>query len=129
MGLKRFHKMKTKTVVNTLQSLRLLPSVSTNFGGDLPPESILVKNILEEMMSSMTTLTSLVNQLENPKQSEAAAFISSCPESMQPFLKILKEVLAVFRSKRKITLADGGALTTPPTGVPGVPGLLPIQVL
>ena len=40
--------MKTKTIVDALQTLSLVPSFSTtDFGGDILPENILVKNILE----------------------------------------------------------------------------------
>ena len=43
-------KLKTKTVIDALQSLKLIPSFTTQFSGDVLPEAILLKNILEEML-------------------------------------------------------------------------------
>lgn len=37
----------------TLQSLLVLPSINTTFGGDVLPEAILIKNILEELLASL----------------------------------------------------------------------------
>jgi hypothetical protein len=39
--------------VTTLQSLLALPSINTTLGGDVLPEAILIKNILEEMLASL----------------------------------------------------------------------------
>ena len=39
--------------MTTLQSLLALPSINTTFGGDVLPEAILIKNILEEMLASL----------------------------------------------------------------------------
>jgi hypothetical protein len=47
------HKIKTRTLVTTLQSLLVLPSISASIGGDVLPEAVLIKNILEEMLASL----------------------------------------------------------------------------
>ena len=47
------HKIKTRTLVTTLQSLLVLPSISASMGGDVLPEAVLIKNILEEMLASL----------------------------------------------------------------------------
>ena len=59
-------KLKTKTVIDVLQSLRLIPSFTAQFSGDVLPEAVLLKNIMEEMMSSISTLSGL-NSLFNQK--------------------------------------------------------------
>ena len=39
--------VKAKTLIDAMQTLSLIPSFSTsNFGGDVLPENILIKNIL-----------------------------------------------------------------------------------
>ena len=39
--------LKAKTLIDAMQTLNLIPSFSTsNFGGDVLPENILIKNIL-----------------------------------------------------------------------------------
>ena len=52
-------KLKTKTVIDAMQSLRLIPSFTTQFSGDVLPEAILLKNIMEEMLYSIETLANL----------------------------------------------------------------------
>ena len=54
-------KLRTKTVIDALQSLRLIPSFTTQFSGDVLPEAILLKNILEEMLCSIDILKNLDN--------------------------------------------------------------------
>ncbi len=53
--------MKTKTLVKTLTSFHIIPSGENqeDFGGDLLPEAIVIKNILEGMHSSLETLMRL----------------------------------------------------------------------
>ncbi len=51
--------MKTKTLVETLTFFRVIPADAedpSDLGSDLIPEAILVKNILEEMVSSLKTI-------------------------------------------------------------------------
>ena len=58
-------RMKTKTLVKTLTSFRMIPSGEgqEDFGGDLLPEAIVIKNILEGMHSSLETLMRLKSLL------------------------------------------------------------------
>ena len=56
--------MKTKVLVNTLTSLRVIPHFHSDFDGDVLPEAILFKNIVEEMFSSVEILAELSNQLQ-----------------------------------------------------------------
>ena len=41
---------RKSTVSNVLQSLHVVPSFSEAFSGDILPEAVLLKNILEEMI-------------------------------------------------------------------------------
>ena len=66
-------KLKTKTVIDVLQSLRLIPSFTAQFSGDVLPEAVLLKNILEEMMSNITTLSGL-HSMFNQKKDLPVAF-------------------------------------------------------
>ena len=44
--------LKAKTLIDAMQTLNLIPSFSTsNFGGDVLPENILIKNILGKFPS------------------------------------------------------------------------------
>ncbi len=44
--------LKAKTLIDAMQTLNLIPSFSTsNFGGDVLPENILIKNILGNFLS------------------------------------------------------------------------------
>jgi hypothetical protein len=85
----RKNTMKTKTIVDALQTLSLIPSFSTSdFGGDVVPEAILIRNILEEMVASLYTLsilgTSIIsnnlpfqNWCQNGMSSIGVAFLNS----------------------------------------------------
>ena len=78
--------MKTKTLVDALATLSLIPSFSTSdFGGDILPENVLVKNILEGMESSLSTLILIVQELSEPEKS--TLFIN------EPYLKNMKTLL------------------------------------
>ena len=78
--------MKTKTLVDALATLSLIPSFSTSdFGGDILPENVLVKNILEGMESSLSTLILIVQELSEPEK--ATLFIN------EPYLKNMKTLL------------------------------------
>ena len=47
--------LKAKTLIDAMQTLNLIPSFSTsNFGGDVLPENILIKNILGNFLSRKT---------------------------------------------------------------------------
>jgi hypothetical protein len=50
------NRLKTRTLVTTLQSLMVLPSISAAIGGDVLPEAILIQNILEEMLASLVEI-------------------------------------------------------------------------
>jgi hypothetical protein len=50
------NRLKTRTLVTTLQSLMVLPSISAAIGGDVLPEAILIQNILEEMLASLVII-------------------------------------------------------------------------
>ena len=56
--------MKTKVLVTTLTSLRVIPHFHADFGGDVLPEAIVVKNIVEEMFSSVEIQAELCSQLQ-----------------------------------------------------------------
>ncbi len=59
-------KLKTKTIVDALATLKLIPSFSTSdFGGDVLPEATLVRNIMDEMLASLTTIALLVKKLQD----------------------------------------------------------------
>ena len=46
--------LKAKTLIDAMQTLNLIPSFSTsNFGGDVLPENILIKNILGEFSKNL----------------------------------------------------------------------------
>ena len=45
--------LKAKTLIDAMQTLNLIPSFSaSDFGGDLLPENILIKNIIEGKISN-----------------------------------------------------------------------------
>lgn len=59
-------RLKTKTLVDAMQTLKLIPSFSTtNFGGDILPENVLVKNILEGMIDSISTLALIAQEIHH----------------------------------------------------------------
>ncbi len=61
-------KLKTKTIVDALHSLNLIPSFSTSdFGGDVLPEAVLIRNILDEMLFSLTTLSQVLTKFRVSK--------------------------------------------------------------
>ena len=49
--------------------LQVVPSFSETFSGDILPEAVLLKNILEEMMTSLNHLSTLTYLLTAPLQS------------------------------------------------------------
>ena len=58
-------------LVDALQTLNLIPSFSTSdFGGDILPENVLVKNILEGMESSLNTLALIIMELKDAEKCE-----------------------------------------------------------
>merc|ERR1711893_493367 len=60
--------LRTKTLIDAMQTLNIIPSFSTsNFGGDILPENVLIKNILDGMVASLNNLASIVECLEDPE--------------------------------------------------------------
>lgn len=57
--------MKTKTLVDTLTTLKVIPSHQSDFGGEVLPESIVVKNILDEMNGGLDIVFKLRKKLDN----------------------------------------------------------------
>ena len=57
---------RKSTVSNVLQNLHVVPSFSEAFSGDILPEAVLLKNILEEMMTSLNYLSTLIYILTSP---------------------------------------------------------------
>ena len=46
-------------VSDALQTLHVIPSFAETFSGDVLPEAVLLKNILEEMMTSLNYISTL----------------------------------------------------------------------
>lgn len=57
--------MKTKTLVNTLTSLRMISPQDDDFGGEVLSETILVKNIVQSFYSNAILLQKLVLFLDS----------------------------------------------------------------
>jgi hypothetical protein len=55
--------MKTKTLVSTLTSMRVISQQQDDFGGELLSEAVLVKNIVEEMLWNAITLHKIIQKL------------------------------------------------------------------
>ena len=53
-------------VADALQSLQIVPPFVDAIGGDILPEAVLLKNILEEMMNSLRYLSTLIYILTTP---------------------------------------------------------------
>ena len=53
-------------VADVLQTLHVVPSFSEAFSGDILPEAVLLKNILEEMMTNLNYLSTLTYILTAP---------------------------------------------------------------
>ena len=50
---------RRSTVGDVIKTLRVVPSFAETFSGDVLPEAVLLKNILEEMMTSLGHLSTL----------------------------------------------------------------------
>lgn len=56
--------LKAKTLIDAMQTLNLIPSFSTsNFGGDILPENVLIRNILDGMEASLSTLAMIIEEV------------------------------------------------------------------
>ena len=66
--------IKTRTLVTTLQSLLVLPSISASIAGDVLPEAVLIKNILEEMIASLVRTLCHTYQLSPSNQASHIIF-------------------------------------------------------
>ena len=53
-------------VADALQSLQVVPSFVEAISGDILPEAVLLKNILEQMMNSLRYLSTLIYILTTP---------------------------------------------------------------
>ena len=53
-------------VADAIQALQVVPSFVDAIGGDILPEAVLLKNILEEMMNSLRYLSTLIYILTTP---------------------------------------------------------------
>ena len=84
-------KLKTKTVIDALQSLRLIPSFTAQFSGDVLPEAILLKNILEEMLSSISILSRLEAQMANSGGEKIATVNPKLNSGLDRFAQALED--------------------------------------
>ena len=93
--------LRTKTLIDAMQTLNIIPSFSTsNFGGDILPENVLIKNILDGMVASLNNLASIVECLEDPEFVNLPSL-----KTMKPFLVKLNETiqkLQATNSKRPV---------------------------
>ena len=94
--------MKTKTLVNTLTSLRVIPQQPDDFGGENLSEAILVRNILEEMFSSALTLQLLVDKLG----SEDTIEFGEMDDDLQKSLGLLKEAIDSLKDESNFPQSD-----------------------
>ena len=81
--------LRTKTLIDAMQTLNIIPSFSTsNFGGDILPENVLIKNILDGMVASLNNLASIVECLEDPEFVNLPSL-----KTLKPFLVKLNETI------------------------------------
>jgi len=87
--------LKAKTLIDAMQTLNLIPSFSTsNFGGDVLPENILIKNILDGMVASLETLSLIV------EGNDTTAFMEDpMLKEMKPYLMKLNMALGLVHGK------------------------------
>ena len=81
--------LRTKTLIDAMQTLNIIPSFSTsNFGGDILPENVLIKNILDGMVASLNNLARILECLEDPQFVNLPSL-----KTMKPFLVKLNEAI------------------------------------
>ena len=51
-----------------MAAMRVIPQSRPRHGADVPPEAVLVKNVIAEMHNSMSVLTDLVRYLRGDNQ-------------------------------------------------------------
>merc|ERR1711860_421409 len=78
-----------------MQTLNIIPSFSTsNFGGDILPENVLIKNILDGMVASLNNLAGILECLEDPQFVNLPSL-----KSMKPFLVKLNEAIQKLKAQ------------------------------
>lgn len=83
--------LKAKTLIDAMQTLNLIPSFSTsNFGGDILPENVLIRNILEGMVASIDTLARIIEELDKVEFME-----NELLKHIKPLLVRLKQAIKV----------------------------------
>ena len=89
--------LRTKTLIDAMQTLNIIPSFSTsNFGGDILPENVLIKNILDGMVASVNNLVQIMECLENPDFVNIASL-----RNLRPFLVKLREATGTLKASIK----------------------------
>lgn len=87
--------LRTKTLIDAMQTLNIIPSFSTsNFGGDILPENVLIKNILDGMVASLNNLARILECLEDPQFVNLPSL-----KSMRPFLVKLNEAIQKLKAQ------------------------------
>ena len=87
--------LRTKTLIDAMQTLNIIPSFSTsNFGGDILPENVLIKNILDGMVASLNNLARILECLEDPQFVNLPSL-----KSMKPFLVKLNEAIQKLKAQ------------------------------
>jgi len=84
-----------RALVTTLQNLLALPSISSSISGDVLPEAVLIRNILEEMLASLVTLASLCHKLADP-QVTSEKFQQSMPSKILPKIIRFQQVFILY---------------------------------
>ena len=79
-------------VTDVLQTLHVVPSFSETFSGDILPEAVLLKNILEEMMTSLSCLSTLAYILTAPLQKLGHGSKQSLGEKSITGLKVSRNI-------------------------------------
>ena len=54
---------RLRTLIKMMAAMRVIPQSRPRHGADVPPEAVLVKNVIAEMHNSMSVLTDLVRYL------------------------------------------------------------------
>ena len=89
--------LRTKTLIDAMQTLNIIPSFSTsNFGGDILPENVLIKNILDGMVASLSNLARIIECLEDPDFVNIASL-----RNLRPFLGKLHEATGGLKASSK----------------------------